>query len=131
MIDLVSFAKTAKSNISMKFTLTVALFFVHAISSASPISPNLTAVFDQEKNAIKLKWQTNDPAVNSYVLQKSADNIKWADIYTIVSNEFSTNKIEKYNDLHPDPNRNQYRIKMIKKDAVEFSDAIMIIMGQT
>jgi len=131
MIDLVSFAKTAKSNISMKFTLTVALFLVHAISFASPISPNLTAVFDQEKTAIKLKWQTNDPAVNVYVLQKSADNIKWVDIYTLISNEFSTNKIEKYNDLHPDPNRNHYRLKMIKITSPEYSDAITIIMGQS
>lgn len=132
MIDLVSFAKTAKSNISMKFTSIVALlFFVHAISIATPISPNLTAVFDQEKTVIKLKWQMNDPAVNSYVLQKSADNIKWVDIYTDVSNDFPDNKIEKFTDRFPDPNKNLYRLKMVKKDAVEFSNTITIIMGQS
>lgn len=132
MIELVSFAKTAKSNFSMKFTRMVALFLlVHAVSFATPISPNLTAVFDQEKTVIKLKWQTNDPAVNSYVLQKSTDNNRWADLFTLSPSDFTETTVASFTDRFPDNTKNFYRLKMIKQHVVELSTAITLIMGQS
>ncbi|MEO8770283.1 MAG: hypothetical protein ABI402_09370 [Ferruginibacter sp.] len=104
---------------------------MHSICFGFTISPNLTAVYDQEKMVIKLSWQNNDERTTKFVLQKSDNNYNWTDLYTIEANEFSERKIEKYSDKHPDASTNYYRLKqIIDKDNIEFSQVIMVIMGQ-
>lgn len=131
MIDFVSFAETGKSNLSMKITLVVALLFMHSICLAAPTFPNLTAVFDQENAVIKLKWQNKYPDATEYILQKSADNVVWYNLYTIGIADFSAGKIEKFNDKFPDQNKNYYRLKITQRNrTVQYSSSIVVIMGQ-
>ena len=107
------------------------ILFIKAACFGFTISPNLTAIYDQEKKVIKLRWQNNDPRTTKFVLQKSDNNYSWTDLYTIDANEFSDSKIEKYSDRHLDASTNYYRLKqVIDKDNIEFSQVIMVIMGQ-
>lgn len=116
----------------MKPLLVIACLFIKAMCFATAISPNLTAVLDPEKKIIRLKWQNNDARTTRFVLQKSSNNYDWSDIYSIEASEFNDAKIEKYTDLHPDPSTNYYKLRqVIDKNNVEFSPAILVIMGQT
>ncbi|MFT3910523.1 MAG: hypothetical protein QM737_13945 [Ferruginibacter sp.] len=116
----------------MKPFLLIALVLMQATGFASAITPNLSAVYDAEKNVIKLKWQNNDPRTTGFVLQKSNNNYNWTDVYILEASAFSENKIEKYVDEHPDPTTNYYKLKqVIDKDNIEFSPVITVIMGQS
>ncbi len=116
---------------TMKSILVIVLLFLKAFSFDAHASTNLTAVSDPQRMTVKLKWQNLDAGINSFVLQRSADNNKWVDLYTIESNGFSANKIEKYTDQHPGRAKNFYRLKIINGNSnIEYSSPIIIILGQ-
>ncbi len=114
----------------MKAVLTIILVCMHTFCSAARIAPHLTAVYDPSKKVVKLKWQNNDPNTNSFVLQRSADNNHWADLYKVERGQLNQHKIEKYTDPQPDPNKNYYRLKMVSsQNNIQFSPSIMVIIG--
>ncbi|MEO7524693.1 MAG: T9SS type A sorting domain-containing protein, partial [Ferruginibacter sp.] len=116
----------------MKPALVIAFIFMHVISHAAALTPNLTAVFDPEKKLIILKWQNNDPRVTGFLLQKSNNNYDWTDVYLVEADLLSEGKIQKYTDVHPDPSINYYKLKqVIDKDHVEYSPVITVRMGLT
>jgi hypothetical protein len=116
----------------MKFILHIAFFFINTSCFAMAVSTNLTAVYDQQKKQVKLKWQNIDARVVAFVLQRSADNNRWADLCKIEAADFSNTKIEKYTDQHPDPAKNYYRLKAIlDNNKAEWSASIMVVMGQS
>ncbi len=93
-------------------------------------APSLTAIFEKQKKTIKLKWPINNPQVTTYVLQKSADNKLWTDIYTVSSRDFNVKNMETFEDRQPHPNKNHYRLKSIYLNkTVSFSTSILVIIG--
>ena len=115
----------------MKSILALTLSLVHFACFSAGISTNLTAVFDQQKRSVKLKWQNNDTRITAFVLQKSADNNKWNDIYTVETDVFSLDKIEKFTDDNPAPDKNYYRLEIIlENNNKEISPLITVLMGE-
>ena len=115
----------------MKIFFAIFLLIIPPLCFANNITLNLTAVYDAQKKAVKLKWQNNETGIHTFILQRSADNNKWSDLYKIDSDELSSRKIEKFTDIHPDPAKNYYRLKLVvDQDHIEFSASIMIIIGE-
>lgn len=100
-------------------------------SSAAFISVNLTAEYNRYSRQVELKWQNILPDVRTYILERSADNHQWQQVYTIGSADFSKKKREKFNDKNPDPTRNYYRLKVVTTFDTLFTDPIMVIIGET
>ena len=114
----------------MKFIPAIFLFMMHTACFASSISPNLTAEYNSRKKIVYLKWQNTDNRVIVFVLQRSADNNKWEDIYTLEAIKFRKKKLEKFSDQSPEPTKNYYRLKMLLNDnSIEYSQSIMVIIG--
>ena len=112
------------------FASLILLIFFNIKSLAGSPVPGLSAYYDNRKNIVKLKWQHPDNGIITYVLQKSADNIHWSDIYKIDAINFSSNKIASFTDLQPDPNKNNYRLKCIfENNSFQFSQPIVLIMA--
>jgi hypothetical protein len=98
--------------------------------SINAASPNLVAVFDQPKKVVKLSWQNNDANVTRFILQRSADNIHWVDLYQADLQKLADKSVIKYTDRFPDMAKNYYRLKMVATNAAQaYSAAIMVIMG--
>lgn len=94
------------------------------------ISPNLIAVFDQAKKAVRLSWQNNDDNVIRFILQRSADNIHWVDLYQADLQKLADKSVIKYTDRFPDMAKNYYRLKTGTTNAgSQYSETIMVIMG--
>jgi hypothetical protein len=94
------------------------------------ISPNLIAVFDQAKKAVRLSWQNNDDNVIRFILQRSADNIHWVDLYQADLQKLADKSVIKYTDRFPDMAKNYYRLKKGTTNAgSQYSETIMVIMG--
>jgi hypothetical protein len=47
---------------------------------AAKTTPGITVVYDSKKKAVTIKWQQTVPGIKSFVIQRSADNVNWADI---------------------------------------------------
>ena len=76
--------------------------------------------------------QNTESRVTAYILQRSADNNTWKDIYTVASAKFSKKKLEKFFDQYPQPTKNYYRLKMsMEGSVVEYSPTIVVIIGNT
>ena len=100
--------------------------------SANAGSPNLTAEYNKRNKVVSIKWQNTDSRVTAYILQRSADNNTWKDIYTVASAKFSKKKLEKFFDQYPQPTKNYYRLKMsMEGSVVEYSPTIVVIIGNT
>ena len=100
--------------------------------SANAGSPNLTAEYNKRNKVVSIKWQNTESRVTAYILQRSADNNTWKDIYTVASAKFSKKKLEKFFDQYPQPTKNYYRLKMsMEGSVVEYSPTIVVIIGNT
>ena len=114
----------------MKSLPAIFLFCMHTTCLASTISPNLTAEYNSREKNVSLKWQNTDSRVTIFILQRSDDNNKWKDIYTLESTKFSRKKLEKFSDEYPEPAKNYYRLKILLDDTgIEYSPSIMVIIG--
>ncbi len=99
---------------------------------ANASSPNLTAEYINREKSVSIKWQNTDSRVTAYILQRSADNNNWKDIYIIESSKFSKKKLEKFSDQNPQPTKNHYRLKMLLEGSnSEYSQTIVVIIGNT
>ncbi len=115
----------------MKSALLVLFLSLRVACFTTDISPNLTAVFNSDKNIVRLKWQSTDSKVTSYILQRSGDNFSWTGLYKIEQDEFSKTKIEKFTDKEPSAGKSYYRLKMYTdKNKYEYSAALMVIIEQ-
>ncbi len=108
--------------------LLILLFLVSGF--IGPVSPNLTAEYDSRKRIVMMKWQNSADGVSTYVIQRSEDNKIWKDIYTLESTRFNKKKLEKFSDIHPDPAKNYYRLKIkMLSGLIEYTPSIMVIIG--
>jgi hypothetical protein len=115
----------------MKSLLAIAFFSLPVLNYVPIISPGLTAVYEHEKQLVKLKWNHQDNRVVKYILQRSADNNKWINIYDIKLDEPEYYKFISYYDNQVLAGRNYYRLKAILANgSSEFTPAIMVIIGK-
>ena len=114
---------------SMKFIPAIFICFIHLTCFATGINPNLTAEYNSTKKQVELKWQNIDPGVTAFVLQRSADNNSWKDIYTLGPDDFNKKKQEKFYDRYPEPEKNYYRLKIYTAEGFEYSASIMVLIG--
>jgi trimeric autotransporter adhesin len=103
---------------------------LHCCVMATKTAPGITVVYETKKKAVNIKWQQTAPGIKSFVIQRSADNVSWADIARQENVHFNANKIYEYYDYKPAEGQNYYRLKCVtEKGQTEYSTSIMIITG--
>lgn len=116
----------------MKSLLAILAFGIPVLKAQPVISPGLTAVYEHRQQLVKLKWNHNDKQVARYILQRSADNNRWTDIYDMRLDNSSNYKFISYYDNQVATGRNYYRLKMLLIGGnAEFTSSIMVIIGNT
>ena len=115
----------------MKSLLAILFFGTPLLITAQIISPGLTAVYEHQQQLVKLKWNHNDRQVTRYVLQRSADNNQWINVYDIKLDNPSQYKFISFYDTQVSTGRNYYRLKAILAgSSAEFTESIMVIIGR-
>lgn len=109
-------------------------FFLISIQSICPVfsqSPGLTAVFDSKRNNVSIKWQHKDTEILQYVLERSADNFTWNEIYHALASNLTKDKIAKFTDQKAGTGKSYYRLKVIRSFMRAcYSIPIMVIIGK-
>lgn len=115
----------------MKSLLAIILFGMSMPGNQPIISPGLTVVYEHKQQLVKLKWNHNDKQVVRYVLQRSADESRWAEVYSIKMDDPSQYKFISYYDNQVAAGKNYYRLKAILSNgSQEFTPSIMVIIGK-
>ncbi len=114
----------------MKILWAVLIINIPVLSKAANIVPGLTAVYEHQRLLVKLKWNHNDKRVNTYILQRSADNNSWTAIQQVSIANPQQYQFITYADKNMAAGKNYYRLKMMLANAaVEFTASIMVIIG--
>lgn len=115
----------------MKIILT--FLFIAAISAiAFGQHTTLTALFEKEKNVVKLRWQHDDETVSSYTVQRSNDNTNFKDISVKKTTDISDGEFMKYTDDKIYPGKNYYRLKLNRGTmSALITPPVMVIQGNT
>lgn len=115
----------------MKLVMTLFTLLWSISSLSQETAPALTAVYEDRRQRIKLKWNHQDPRAKTYILQKSADKYSWTDFHFINLAESQQAKFMTFTDQKPGEGKNYYRLKTIYKNGnVQHTAAIMVIIGQ-
>lgn len=106
------------------------LIFTFCSFGVSKTAPGITVVYDAQKKAVIIKWQQKLPGIKTFIIQRSADNINWADIALQATVNFNPNKTYQYLDYKPAAGENYYRLKCITdKGQTEYSASIIVVTG--
>ena len=104
--------------------------FTFCSFGVSKTTPGITVVYDAQKKAVIIKWQQKLPGIKTFIIQRSADNINWADIALQATVNFNPNKTYQYLDYKPAAGENYYRLKCITdKGQTEYSASIIVVTG--
>lgn len=115
----------------MKNFLTILLLIFVLSGYAQHATPSLTAVYEDNRQLVKLKWNHNDSNITTYILQRSSDNYSWFDIFNIPITLPEKNTFKNYKDENPLPGKNFYRIKAILNNGnLSYSKSIIVIIGK-
>ena len=115
----------------MKYLLAFFLLNIVADGYAQVFSPGLTAVYEHQRQIVKLKWNHNDKRVLFYTLQKSANNTSWFDVQRIPINKPQQYKFINYIDEKPGDGKNYYRLQAMLQDGSKTATpSIMVILGK-
>ena len=115
----------------MKNFLTFLLLIIALSGHAQNASPSLTAVYEDNRQLVKLKWNHNDISITTYILQRSSDNYSWVDLFKIPITLPEENTFKTYKDQKPLPGKNFYRIKAILNNGnSSYSQSITVIIGK-
>jgi hypothetical protein len=103
---------------------------LHCCVMATKTAPGITVVYETKKKAVSIKWQQTASGIKLFVIQRSADNVNWADIARHENVHFTANKMYEYYDYKPAAGQNYYRLKCVtEKGQTEYSSSIMIVTG--
>jgi Secretion system C-terminal sorting domain len=109
----------------------VLLIFTCCSSWILKTAPGITVVYDDKKKAVTINWQQKLPGINSFIIQRSADNINWTDIAFQATVNFNPNKTYQYLDYKAAAGENYYRLKCITdKEQTEYSASIIVVTGK-
>ena len=115
----------------MKKLIMTAILFVVTCCLFAQNKTTLTALFDKNTKAVKLRWQKLSDAV-SYSLQSSNDNNIFKDIFIIKAANIPQGDFIKYNDNNPVEGKNYYRLKIYKNNnMVETLPSVTLVTGNT
>lgn len=115
----------------MKNFLTILLLIFAGSGYAQHTYPSLTAVYEDKRQLVKLKWNHNDSNITTYILQRSSDNYSWFDLFKIPITLPEKSTFNNYKDEHPLPGKNFYRIKAILNNGnLSYSKSIIVIIGK-
>jgi hypothetical protein len=115
----------------MKLLLVVLLITRALLCQASSIAPALTAVYENRRQLVKLKWHHNDKRIISYFLQSSSNNNTWANLQLVKIGNPGQYRFISYTDNNVLAGKNYYRLKAILADgSIEYSSPLMVIIGQ-
>ncbi len=113
------------------FFLSVILLLPFSISYAQDI-PTLTALYQAEKNIIKLRWQHIDADVTTYSIQRSSDNSIYRDIHNKTIKQSDLGEFFKFSDNDVISGKNYYRLKINRGRASSIiTSPVMVIRGNT
>lgn len=112
----------------MKTFLILIIFLLNNSSYVKAINPNLTIEYNKAEKRVELKWQNSFAGVNRFVLQRSADNLTWNDIYTSGPGD-TKNKLLKFHDHYYEKEKNYYRLKIYSNAGFEYSQPVSLIIG--
>jgi hypothetical protein len=102
-----------------------------SLASYSQDIGGLTAVYEDKRAVVKLKWNHSDDRVTAYRLQRSADKSFWSDISAFNMLPALKNRFFSYTDEKPTAGKNFYRLKaFINNNTVAYSSTIMVIIGK-
>ncbi len=86
-----------------------------------------SAVYESQKNTVKIRWKHNVTGIKMYIIQRSPDNARWSDIALREINQYTGIKTFYYEDKQPAPGENYYRLKYITiADNAEYSLGVMV-----
>lgn len=112
----------------------IILVFIIMISAADQLpggGPGLTAVYENQRQSVKLKWNHDDKNIIAYALLRSNDEQAWTEIKKISLSQPADYRFITYRDENPETGKNFYRLKFFKKDGkTAFSNSIMVIIGK-
>ena len=92
--------------------------------------PDFSAVYDNRKKTVKIKWQNRSHGVNTFIIQRASANRAWTDIALQATGPDTENKPFNFEDKKPEPGENYYRLKCIyNNNQVEYSLVVMVIIG--
>lgn len=107
-------------------------FFASCKFSFAQELPTLTALYEKEKNVIKLRWQHTEEFVSSYTIQHSSDNSVFRDIHTKPIRENDKGDFLKYSDDKIAVGKNYYRLKINRGQSSAIITApVIVIQGNT
>jgi hypothetical protein len=112
----------------VKTFLILITFLLNNSSYVKAINPNLTIEYNKAEKRVELKWQNSFAGVNRFVLQRSADNLTWNDIYTSGPGD-TKNKLLKFHDHYYEKEKNYYRLKIYSNAGFEYSQPVSLIIG--
>lgn len=91
-----------------------------------------TAVYSSRKQAVVIKWQNELPGTKTFIIQRSSDNITWADIALQGIKDNTGIRQFYFEDKKPAGGKNYYRLKCISiNDTVAYTPGIMVITGSS
>lgn len=97
---------------------------------AATVAPGITVVYDAAIKAVTIQWQQKTPGVQSFTVQRSADNSIWTDIARQQTVLFNPNKTYQFIDRTAGAGQNYYRLKSIsEKGGITYSAGVMVITG--
>ena len=104
-------------------------FILYSLSSfASSGDIPLSAYYDQSKKVVKLKWQPDQNLNQTFIIQRSKNNLHWEEIGKVIASR----NIESFTDLKPDPSANHYRLKIVNSNGSPvFTPSILVIIGNS
>ena len=115
----------------MKNSWVLLFISIPVLSNAANIVPGLTAVYEHQRQVVKLKSNHNDKRVIAYILQRSADNNSWTAIQQLSIANPQQYQFITYTDKKVAAGKNYYRLKiLLVNGSAEFTASIMVIIGQ-
>ena len=93
----------------MKNFWVVLFISIPVLSNAANIVPGLTAVYEHQRQLVKLKWNHNDKRVIAYILQRSADKNSWTAIQQLSIANRQQYQFITYTDKKVAAGKNYYR----------------------
>ena len=113
----------------MKNIIIATTLFAVSSTAFAQSKTTLTALFDKNTNAVKLRWQ-NVGDVISYSVQSSKDNSSFTDIFLIKAREVAKGDFIKYADNYATDGKNYYRLKIFKSNnTIEILPPVMLLKG--
>jgi len=101
-----------------------------SVYSSAQLKVFLTANYQKSSGIILLKWQNTLNGIRSFTLQRSSDQTRWEDIYSVSSTQFNVKRQEKFAD-RPQSTQIFYRLRIDSGGVVLYSAAVFVDISQT